>query len=70
MIPGQIDPTPFNEWPEDQQDRLLDDVLRECPQPRPLHLGLVFWACFGAIVAFLIGLLVGMWFDFLVKRLS
>lgn len=60
MRPEDVHPIPFNEWPEDAQDRLLDDVLAGCEQPRPLHLGPAFWVCFAAVIAFLLGLIAGM----------
>lgn len=61
---------PMNEWPEDAQDRLLDDVLAGYAEPKPLKLGAAFWICFAAIVAFLLGLIGGMLMDSAIKHFS
>lgn len=61
---------PFNEWPEDAQGRLIDDVLAECDEPRRVEIEPAFWICFAAIVSGLVGLIIGMMLDFLVRRFS
>lgn len=77
--------TPFRDWSKPAQDRLIDDAIRHLEKlpatDRDVRMqGLEwqisalkcreFYLCVAVVVAFLIGLLGGMWFQSLVKRLS